>query len=143
MSRWPEAAGDGVTISEDILAFALQQLPPAPGQGTTAPAPTPEGAPPAGPPPGLGMWLPLLVFLPMILLMFWSSRSQQKRHQKALAELKKGDWVLTQAGLRGTLVELGDRSAKLELAPGVKVDVLKSSLLGKDTVETAAQLEKK
>ncbi|NLE86776.1 MAG: preprotein translocase subunit YajC [Myxococcales bacterium] len=89
------------------------------------------------------MWLPLLVFLPMILLMFWSSRSQQKRHQKALAELKKGDAVLTQSGLRGKLVEMGDRFAKVELAPGVKVDVLKSALLGKDNVETAAQLEKK
>lgn len=128
---------------EDLLAIALQQLPPAPGQGTTAPAPAPEGAPQSAPGPGLGMWLPLLVFLPMILLMFWSSRSQQKRHQKALAELKKGDSVLTQSGLRGKLVELGDRFAKVELAPGVKVDVLKSSLLGKDTVETAAQLEKK
>lgn len=125
------------------MAFALQQLPPAPGQESIPPAPGPEVAPQPGPGVGLGMWLPLLVFLPMILLMFWSSRSQQKRHQKALAELKKGDWVLTQAGLRGKLVEFGDRFAKLELAPGVKVDVLKSSLLGKDTVETAAQLEKK
>ena len=128
------------------MAFALQQLPPSPGQGapgegTTAPTPPPEGVPPPG--PGLGMWLPLLVFLPMILLMFWSSRSQQKRHQKALAELKKGDAVLTQSGLRGKLVEMGDRFAKVELAPGVKVNVLKSALLGKDNVETAAQLEKK
>jgi len=33
--------------------------------------------------------------------------------------------------------------AKLELAPGVKVEVLKSGLLGKDTAETAAAVEKK
>lgn len=76
-------------------------------------------------------------------MMFWSSRSQQKRHQKALAELKKGDLVLTQSGLRGKLVELGDRFAKIEIAPGTKVEVLKSAVLGKDGAEAAAQIEKK
>lgn len=85
----------------------------------------------------------LLMFVPLIVMMFWSSRSQQKRQQKALAELKKGDTVLTQAGLRGKLIEMGDRFAKIEIAPGTKVDVLKSAVLGKDGAEAAAQLEKK
>ena len=51
--------------------------------------------------------------------------------------------MLTQGGFVGKLVEVGDRYAKLELAPGVKVEVLKSGLLGKDTAETAAAVEKK
>jgi len=75
--------------------------------------------------------------------MFFSSRSTQKKQQAALASLKKGDRVLTQSGLVGKLLEVGDRYAKIELAPGMKVDMLKSSLLGKDTVETAASVEKK
>lgn len=91
----------------------------------------------------MGLLFPLLLFVPLILMMFWSSRSQQKRHQKALAELKKGDLVLTQSGLRGKLVELGDRFAKIEIAPGTKVEVLKSAVLGKDGAEAAAQIEKK
>ena len=41
------------------------------------------------------------------------------------------------------IVEVGDRFAKIELAPGMKVEVLKSSLLGKDSAETAAAAEKK
>jgi preprotein translocase subunit YajC len=70
--------------------------------------------------------------------MLWSSRSQQKKQAAALADLKKGDRVLTQSGLVGKLVEIGDRYAKVELAPGVKVEVLKSGLLGRDVGEPAA-----
>ena len=58
-------------------------------------------------------------------------------------QVQKGDTVLTQGGLRGKLVEVGDRFAKVEIAPGVKIEVLKGSLLGKDTVETASQIDKK
>jgi len=85
----------------------------------------------------------LLMFVPLILMMVWQSRSQSKQRQKAIAELKKGDMVLTQGGLRGKLIELGDRYAKVEIAPGTKVEVLKSSVLGKDNAAAAAQLEKR
>ncbi len=85
----------------------------------------------------------LLMLVPLIVMMLWQSRSQTKRQQKTMAELKKGDMILTQGGLRGKLVELGDRYAKVEIAPGTKVEVLKSSVLGKDNAEAAAQLEKR
>jgi preprotein translocase subunit YajC len=89
------------------------------------------------------MIFPLLLFVPLIFFLFLSSRSQQKKQQAAISALKKGDRVLTQSGLVGKLIELGDRYAKVEIAPGVKVDVLKSGLVGKDTPEAAAALEKK
>lgn len=125
------------------MALALQTLAPSPGQATTtAPStPTPTAAPEAG--GTFGMLLPLLLFVPLILMMFWQSRSAQKRQQKVITELKKGDTVLTQGGLRGKLVEMGDRFAKIEIAPGTKVEILKSAVLGKDSAEAAAQLEKK
>ena len=91
----------------------------------------------------MGMLFPLLLLVPVLLLMFFSTRSQQKKQQAALSALKKGDRVLTQSGLVGKLVEVGDRFAKVELAPGMKVEILKSSLLGKDSAETAAAVEKK
>ncbi|MBN2193808.1 MAG: preprotein translocase subunit YajC [Polyangiaceae bacterium] len=78
---------------------------------------------------------------PLFILMWWMSRSQAKRQEKALAEIKKGDRVLTQSGLVGKLLEIGDRYAKLEIAAGVKVDVLKTTLLGRDTGDN--QPEKK
>lgn len=89
------------------------------------------------------MLLPLLMLAPLIIMMFWTSRSQQKKQAKVIADLKKGDWVLTQGGLRGKLVEVGDRFAKVEISAGVKVEILKSALLGRDSAEAAAQLEKK
>jgi len=87
-------------------------------------------------------YLPFLVIALMIPLLL-SQRSQSKKQAAAVAALQKGERVLLQGGMVGKLIELGDRYAKVEVAPGVKVDVLKSALLGKDTPETATQAEKK
>jgi len=96
--------------------------------------------PPAGGGPNL--FLMVLVFLPMLFLLFWMPRSQQKKQAAALAKLQKGDRVVTQSGMIGKLAEVGDRTYKLEIAPGVKVDVLKSSIAGKDGAD-APPAEKK
>jgi preprotein translocase subunit YajC len=80
-----------------------------------------------------GLLMPILLVLPLLLILMWSSRSQQKKQHEAVNSLKKGDRVVTQSGLVGKLLETGDRYAKVEIAPGVKVEILKSSLLGKDT----------
>jgi preprotein translocase subunit YajC len=85
----------------------------------------------------------LVMFVPLIVMMLWSSRSQKKQQEKVLADIKKGDTILLQSGIRGKLSELGDRFAKVEIAPGTKIEVLKTSILGKDTAEAAAQLDKR
>jgi preprotein translocase subunit YajC len=77
-----------------------------------------------------------LMFIPLILLLFWQTRSQSKKQEQAVAGLKKGDRVVTQSGLIGRLLELDARYAKLELAPGVKVQVLRSSLSGRDAEDS-------
>jgi preprotein translocase subunit YajC len=125
--------------------FSLQNIPPAPGrQGseTSQAAPSSPAAAPAHD-PGIMSYLPLLLIVVMIPLLLLSSRSQSKKQAAAIAGLAKGDRVLLQGGVVGKLVELGDRYAKVEIAPGVKVDFLKNALLGKDTPETAAQAEKR
>lgn len=75
--------------------------------------------------------------------MLWSGKSQQKKQQKVLAELKKGDRVLLQSGIAGKLIEMGDRFAKIEIAPNARIEVLKSGILGKDSADTQATAEKK
>jgi preprotein translocase subunit YajC len=123
--------------------FSLQNIPPAPGQKGSEAAPSQPTTPAAAPQdPGIMAYLPFLIIALMIPLLL-SQRSQSKKQAAAVAALTKGDRVLLQGGLIGKLVEVGDRYAKVELSPGVKVDVLKNSLLGKDTPETAAQAEKK
>lgn len=74
----------------------------------------------------------LLLMVGLFGFMWWTNRSQQKKQSKLLDELKKGDRVLTQSGLMGKLVEKSERVATIEIASGVKVKVLSSSLLGKD-----------
>lgn len=86
---------------------------------------------------GPSLFFMLMLFLPLFFLLFWMPRSQQKKQAAALSKLTKGDKVITQSGLIGKLVETGERIYKLEIAPGVKVDVLKSSIAGKDGADTA------
>lgn len=81
------------------------------------------------------MMVPLLVMVLLLGFMFWSTRSQQKKQQATLDALAKGDRVVTQSGLVGKLVEIGPRYAKVEVAPGVKIEMLRSGLIGKDTGE--------
>jgi preprotein translocase subunit YajC len=134
---------------EDPLSFAalsFQNVPPAPGRQTDAVTTAPSQPAPAGhaSEPGFGGMLPiLLMIVPFILLMMFQGRSQAKKQTALIASLQKGDKVLTQGGLVGKLLEVGDRYAKVEIAPGVKVDILKTGLIGKDTPENAAALEKK
>lgn len=83
------------------------------------------------------MMMPLLL-VGMIVFLFWSNRSQQKKQEATISSLKKGDKVVTQSGIVGRLVELEPRYAKIEVAPGVKLQVLRSSLVGRDAEEAAA-----
>jgi preprotein translocase subunit YajC len=78
----------------------------------------------------------LVAFVPVILLMFFSGRSNQKKQKLLESKLKKGDRVITQSGLVGKLVEpIEGRHARLEIAPGVKVQVLRTSITGLDSEE--------
>jgi preprotein translocase subunit YajC len=79
------------------------------------------------------MMLMLMFLLPFILFMFFSNRSQQKKQKDMEAKLKKGDRVVTQSGLVGKLVDpIEGRHARIEIAPGVKVQVLRTSIAGLD-----------
>jgi preprotein translocase subunit YajC len=117
-----------------VLAFQAVPESPRPqstGQ-STAPASPDAGA--ASPGSAIGLFTPLLIVIPFILIMLWQGRSQQKKQEANITSLKKGDRVLTQSGLVGRLVAIEGRYAKLELPPsGTKITVLRSSLLGLDS----------
>lgn len=82
----------------------------------------------AGPP----AWLQ---FLPLVgmgvvfwLLILRPQMKRQKDHAAKVAALKKGDQVLTGGGLVGKVLRVDDDYADLEIAPGVKVKALKSTI---------------
>ena len=60
-------------------------------------------------PSSLVQFLPiLLIFGIFYFLLFMPMQRQKKQQQKMLAELKNGDEVVTNGGLVGTIVSIGD-----------------------------------
>jgi preprotein translocase subunit YajC len=93
-------------------------------------------APPSssGPERNAGASSPLTSMLPMLLvvaaflpILFLQSRRSKKEAQ-ARASLKKGDRVMTNAGILGELVELDERVAKVKISPSVTVQFLATSV---------------
>jgi preprotein translocase subunit YajC len=124
-----------------LYALQPQQNAPPPPGGVTVPsqAPAPAAAPPSPGGGGSSMVLMLMFLLPFILFMFFSNRSTQKKQKDMESKLKKGDRVVTQSGLVGKLVDpIEGRHARIEIAPGVKVQVLRTSIAGLD-VEDATK----
>jgi preprotein translocase subunit YajC len=66
----------------------------------------------------------LVIFVPFFLLM----NRKQKKENAARASLKRGDRVMTNAGLIGELVETDDRVAKVKIAPGVTVQIVANTV---------------
>ena len=85
----------------------------------------------------------LVAFVPAIALMMFSGRSNAKKQKELESKLKKGDRVVTQSGLVGKLAEpIEGRHARLEIAPGVKVQILRTSITGLDTEEPVKAKDK-
>jgi preprotein translocase subunit YajC len=76
-----------------------------------------------------------LQFVPLILLfvIFWFLiiRPQQKRlkdHRDMVAAVKRGDDVVTGGGLIGKVTKVTDEEVEVELAPQMRVRVVKTTL---------------
>ena len=71
--------------------------------------------------------------LVLVFLIFWflMIRPQQKRmreHQAQIAAVKKGDRVVTGGGLIGKVTKVTDNEVEVELAQGIRVTAVKSTL---------------
>ena len=58
-------------------------------------------------------------------------RPQSKRakaHQAEIMAVKKGDDIITGGGIRGRVTKVTDDEAEVEIAAGVKVRVMKSTI---------------
>lgn len=74
-------------------------------------------------------------FIPMLLIFgifyFLILRPQQKKakeHQKFLSELKRGDMVVTNGGIIGTVRTLSDKFVTLEVDDNVCLKILRSQI---------------
>jgi preprotein translocase subunit YajC len=73
--------------------------------------------------------LPLLfVFIIFYFLMIRPQQQRMKQHAATIAAVQKGDEVITAGGIRGKVTKVSDDEAEVEIAQGVKVRVVKSTL---------------
>jgi preprotein translocase subunit YajC len=94
----------------------------------------PQGAQGGGSSGLMGMFLPFLLII--LVVYFFMIRPQQKRQkelQRMLADLKKGDKVLTSSGMYATVFGFSDDQNKviLKISDDVKMEFLKSAIAQK------------
>ena len=73
----------------------------------------------------------ILIALMVVAFYFLIMRPQRKRQQaiqRTMNELTPGTRVLLNSGIFGTVIAISDRQAKVELAPGVELTVLKQAI---------------
>jgi preprotein translocase subunit YajC len=75
---------------------------------------------------GILPWL--LIFVIFYFLMIRPQQQRVKQHQAAIAAVKKGDEVVTGGGIRGRVTRVTDDEAEVEIAQGVRVRVVKSTI---------------
>jgi len=75
---------------------------------------------------GILPWL--LIFVIFYVLLIRPQQKRAKEHQAEIASVKKGDQVITGGGLRGRVTKVSDAEVEVEIAQGVKVNAVKSTL---------------
>ncbi|MBB5340811.1 preprotein translocase subunit YajC [Tunturiibacter gelidoferens] len=83
--------------------------------------------------------LPILFFVVLYFLMIAPNQRKQKKWQEMLGQLKTGDRVTTNGGIRGTVLTVKDDLVILRVQPdGVKLEFVKSAIAAVTTDEQAA-----
>ncbi len=99
-------------------------------------------APSGGQGAGGSMMSSLIMFAAIILIFYFlmirPQQKRQKEHQNMLSSLKKGDKVVTNAGIHGTIKEIDGNVFTIQIAENVLVNFEKSAIVG--TVESVQNL---
>ena len=78
---------------------------------------------------GIGQFIPLILIF--VIFYFFLIRPQQKKvkeHKAMVENLKRGDKVITSAGIIGTVERIIDNEkAEVQIAENVKVEVIKAT----------------
>lgn len=78
-------------------------------------------------------WITFAPFIIIIVVMFFmTARSQKKQQAKRdamMARLVKGSKVILASGIMGTIVEVREKSSKVEIAPDCVVEVLPNAIV--------------
>ncbi|MCL2448495.1 MAG: preprotein translocase subunit YajC [Polyangiaceae bacterium] len=109
-----------------LLAQNVQPKAVSPGvEQSSAPAASGPGGTPPSP---LASMLPMLLLFAAFIPIFFLSSRRQKKEAAARAALKKGDRVMTNAGIIGELVEIDERLARVKVAPSVHMQFVANTV---------------
>ena len=72
----------------------------------------------------------ILIFIAFYFLMIRPQSKRMKELRNAVDAVKKGDEVTTAGGIVGKVARVDDQIVEVEIANGVKVKVVKSTLAG-------------
>jgi preprotein translocase subunit YajC len=91
----------------------------------------------ANPLQGLTAFAPfILIFVVFYLFMIRPGQQRQKTWQQMLTNLKAGDRVTTNGGLRGIVIAVRDDSVQLRVPPdNLRLEVVKSAIATVSTAE--------
>ena len=70
----------------------------------------------------------ILIFVIFYFLMIRPQAKRAKEHRAELEAIKKGDDVITGGGIRGRVTKVTDDEAEVEVAPNVRIRVIKSTI---------------
>ncbi len=80
--------------------------------------------------------LMLVFFALMYFLMIAPNQRKQKKWQQMLSQLKNGDRVTTNGGIRGVIVSVKDDVVQLRIPPdNIKIEFVKSAIAAVTTPE--------
>jgi preprotein translocase subunit YajC len=80
---------------------------------------------------------PWVQFLPFVLalaivyfVLLLPMKRRQKKVQQFLETLEVGKRIITTGGIYGTIVKIGDRSVKVQIADKVNIEISKAAIAG-------------
>ena len=80
---------------------------------------------------GFGAFIPIiLMFVIFYFLLIRPQQKKAKQHQEMIANLKKGDRVITSGGIHGLITSLDENTVTLEIAEKVRIKVSRATIAG-------------
>ncbi len=70
------------------------------------------------------------IFAIFYFLIIRPQKKERERHRKLIESLKKGDRVITSAGIWGTISEIGDKTVTLKVDGTTKITFSKEAVIG-------------
>jgi len=75
-----------------------------------------------------GSW-PLILMAVVFYFILWRpQKKEQKKRSEFLSSLKKGDKIVTIGGLYGVIIRLNDKTATIQIADKVEVEIARSAV---------------